>query len=135
MFEAGNMLIANPPSIPDTTRDRIVAEQLVPITAVRDITEKLEPRPVTMVNRPIKPILRFEPPGGMRTMPLAREKVGGFVDERRPLVITVEEGRAILSGRAATAGRGRRGLLSRSGSLTTRTNMTTQIVILPLPKK
>jgi hypothetical protein len=130
MFEAGNMLIANPPSI----ADRIVAEQLVPITAVRDITEKLEPRPVTMVNRPIKPTLRFEPPGGMRTMPLAREKVGGFIDERRPLVITVEEGRAILSGRAATAGRGRRGLLSRSGSLTTRTNMTTQIVILPVPK-
>src|SRR5438132_2442483 len=53
-------------------------------------------------------------------------------DERRPLVITVEEGRAILGGRTATAGRGPRGLVSRSGSLTTRTNMTTQIVILPV---
>jgi hypothetical protein len=70
----------------------------------------------------------------MRTMPLAREKVGGFIDERRPLIITVEKGKEILSGRAATAGRGPRGLLSRSGSLTTRTNMMTQIVILPVPK-
>ena len=67
-------------------------------------------------------------------MPLGRDKVGGFIDERRPLVITVEEGRAILGGRTATAGRGPRGLVSRSGSLTTRTNMTTQIVILPVPK-
>ena len=134
MFEAGNMLIANPPSIADATGDRIAADQLVPKTAVRHITERLDSRPVTMVNRLIKPTLRFEAPGGMRTMPLGRDKVGGFIDERRPLVITVEEGRAILSGRTATAGRGPRGLVSRSDSLTTRTNMTTQIVILPVPK-
>ena len=134
MFEAGNTLIANPPSIANATADRIAADQLVPTTAVRHITERLESRPVTMVNRPIKPSLRSEPSIGMRTMPLAREKVGGFIDERRPLIITVEKGQEILSGRAATAGRGPRGLLSRSGSLTTRTNMTTQIVILPVPK-
>src|SRR6266699_3729848 len=134
MFEAGNTLIANPPSTADATTDRIAADQLVPTTAVRRITERLESRPVTMVNRPIKPSLRSEPSIGMRTMPLAREKVGGFIDERRPLIITVEKGQEILSGRAATAGRGPRGLLSRSGSLTTRTNMTTQIVILPVPK-
>jgi hypothetical protein len=134
MFEAGNTLIANPPSNADATGDRIAADQLVPTTAVRHITERLDLRPVTMVNRLIKPPLRSEPPGGMRTLPLTREKVGGFIDERRPLVITVEEGRAILSGRIATAGRGRRGFLSRSGSLTTRTNMATQIVILPVPK-
>jgi hypothetical protein len=125
MFEAGNTLIAKPPSIADATGDRIVADQLVPTTAGRHITGSLD--------RPIKPSLRFEPSIGMRTM-LAREKVGGFIDVRRPLIITVEKGREMLSGRAATAGRGPRGLLSRSGSLTTRTNMTTQIVILPVPK-
>jgi hypothetical protein len=131
MFEAGNMLIANPPSMVDATRDRLVAG-LVSTMAVRDIAtaERLEPRPVILVNRPIKPNLRFEPPGGTRTMPLARETM----DERRALVITVEKGRRILSGRAATAGRGLPRLLSRSGSLTTGTNITTQIVILPVPK-
>jgi hypothetical protein len=133
MFEAGNTLIANPPSIADATADRIAADQLVPTPAVRHITG-LDPRPVTMANRPIKPSLRFEPSIGMRTMPLAREKVGGFVDVRRPMIITVEKGREMLSGRAVTAGRGPRGLLSRSGSLTKRTNVTTQIVILPAPK-
>jgi hypothetical protein len=130
MFEAGNTLIANPPSTADATTDRIAADQLVPTTAVRRITERLESWPVTMVNRPIKP----SPSSGMRTMPLAREKVGGLIDVRRPLIITVEKGREMLSGRAATAGRGPRGFLSRSGSLTTRTNMMTQIVILPVPK-
>jgi len=125
MFEAGNTLIANPPSIADATGDRIAADRLVPTTAGRHITESLD--------RPIKPSLRFEPSIRVRTT-LAREKVGGFIDERRPLIITVEKGREILSGRAARAGRGPRGLLSRSGSLTTRTNMTTQIVILPVPK-
>jgi hypothetical protein len=123
MFEAGNTLIANPPSTADATTDRIAADQLVPKTAVRRITERLE-------FRPIKP----SPSSGMRTMPLAREKVGGLIDVRRPLIITVEKGREMLSGRAATAGRGPRGFLSRSGSLTTRTNMMTQIVILPVPK-
>lgn len=130
MFEAGNTLIANPPSTADATTDRIAADQLVPTTAVRRITERLESWPVIMVNRPIKP----SPSSGMRTMPLAREKVGGLIDVRRPLIITVEKGREMLSGRAATAGRGPRGFLSRSGSLTTRTNMMTQIVILPVPK-
>jgi hypothetical protein len=130
MFEAGNTLIANPPSTADATTDRIAADQLVPTTAVRRITERLESWPVTMVNRPIKP----SPSSGMRTMPLAREKVGALIDVRRPLIITVEKGREMLSGRAATAGRGPRGFLSRSGSLTTRTNMMTQIVILPVPK-
>jgi hypothetical protein len=131
MFEAGNILIANPPSINDATRDRTVAG-LVSTMAVRDIAtaERLEPRPVILVNRPIKPNLGFEPPGGIRTMPLAREAM----DERRALVITVEKGRRILSGRAATAGRGLPRLLSRSGSPTTGTNITTQIVILPVPK-
>jgi hypothetical protein len=130
MFEAGNMLIANPPSIVDAT-DRTVAG-LVSTMAVRDIAtaERLEPRPVILVNRPIKPNLRFEPPGGISTMPPARE----IVDERRSRVITVEKGRRILSGRAATAGRGLPRLLSRSGSPTTGTNITTQIVILPVPK-
>ena len=128
MFEAGNTLIANPPSTADATTDRIAADQLVPTTAVRRITERLESWPVTMVNRPIKP----SPSSGMRTMPLAREKVGALIDVRRPLIITVEKGREMLSGRAATAGRGPRGFLSRSGSLTT--NMMMQIVILPVPK-
>ena len=132
MFEAGNMLIANPPSIADATGDRIAADQLVPTPAVRHITG-LESRPVTMVNRPIKPSLRFEPSIGMRTI-VAREKVGGFIDERQPLIITVEKGREILSGRAAKTGHGPPRLLSRSGSLATRTNITTQIVILPVPK-
>src|SRR5262249_32428888 len=132
MFEAGNTLIANPSSIADATADRIAADQLVPTPAVRHITG-LDPRPVTMANHPIKPSLRFEPSIGMRTMP-PREKVGGFINVRRPMIITVEKGREMLSGRAVTAGRGPRGLLSRSGSLTTRTNMTTQIVILPAPK-
>ena len=130
MFEAGNTLIANPPSTADATTDRIAADQLVPTTAVRRITERLESWPVAMVNRPIKP----SPSSGMRTMPLAREKVGALIDVRRPLIITVEKGREMLSGRAAMAGRGPRGFLSRSGSLTTRTNMMTQIVILPAPK-
>ena len=134
MFEAGNTLIANSPSIAEATGDRIAADQLVPTPAARRITEGLESRPVTTVNRPIKPNLRFEPSIGMRPMPLAREKVGGFIDERRPLIITVEKGREILSGRAAKTGHGPPRLLSRSGSLTTRTNMTTQIVILPVPK-
>src|SRR5262249_45456844 len=134
MFEAGNMLIANPPSIADATRDPSVAGQLVSTAAVRDITaERLEPRPATMVNRPIKPNPRFEPPGGIRIMPLAREKVGAFSDERRS-VITVEKGRRILSGRAATAGHGPLRSLSPSGSPATRTNMTTQIVVLHVPK-
>jgi len=133
MFEAGNTLIANPPSTADATTDRIAADQLVPTPAVRHITG-LESRPVTMANRPIKLSLRFEASIGMRTMPLAREKVGGFIDVRRPMIITVEKGREMLTGRAVTAGRGPRGLLSRSGSLTKRTNMTTQIVILPAPK-
>jgi hypothetical protein len=132
MFEAGNTLIANPPSVADATADRIAADQLVPTPAVRHITG-LESRPVTMVNRPIKPSLRFEPSIGMRTI-VAREKVGGFIDERRPLIITVEKGREILSGRAAKMGHGPPRLLSRSGSLATRTNITTQIVILPVPK-
>jgi hypothetical protein len=130
MFEAGNTLIANPPSTADATTDRIAADQLLPTTAVRRITERLESWPVAMVNRPIKP----SPSSGMRTMPLAREKVGALIDVRRPLIITVEKGREMLSGRAAMAGRGPRGFLSRSGSLTTRTNMMTQIVILPAPK-
>jgi hypothetical protein len=130
MFEAGNTLIANPPSTADATTDRIAADQLVPTIASRRITERLESWPVTMVNRPIKP----SPSSGVRTMPLAREKVGVLIDVRRPLIITVEKGREMLSGRAATAGRGPRGFLSRSGSLTTRTNMVTQIVILPVPK-
>ena len=110
---------------------RTVAD-LVSTMAVRDIAtaERPEPRPVTLVNRPIKPNLRFEPPGGIRTMPLARETI----DERRSLVMTVEKGRRILSGRAAKAGGALPRLLSRSGSLTTRTNITTQIVILPVPK-
>ena len=107
MFVVGNMLIANPTSIAHATRDRSVAGQLVSTAAVRDITaERLESRPVTMVNRPAKPNPRFEPPGGTRTMPPAREKVGAFSDERRSLVITVEKGRSILNGRAATAGHG-----------------------------
>jgi hypothetical protein len=136
MFEAGNTLIANPPSTADATTDRIAADQLVSTIAVRDVAaaERLEPRRVTMINRPIKPNLRFEPPGGMRTMPLARGKVGAFINVRRPLIITVEKGRGILSGRAATAGRWPPRLLSRLGSLTTPTNMTTQIVILHVPK-
>jgi hypothetical protein len=137
MFVVGNMLIANPTSIAHATRDRSVAGQLVSTAAVRDITaERLESRPVTMVNRPAKPNPRFEPPGGTRTMPPAREKVGAFSDERRSLVITVEKGRSILNGRAATAGHGPLRSLSRSGSgsLATRTNMTTQIVILHVPK-
>ena len=135
MFEAGSMLIANPASIAGATRDRSVAGQVVRTSAVRDITaERLEPRPATMVNRPIKPNPGFEPPGGIRTMPLAREKVSAFSDERRSLVITVETGRRILSGRAATAGHGLLRTLSRSGSPTTRTKMTTQIVVLPVPK-
>jgi hypothetical protein len=132
MFEAGNTLIANPPSIADATANRIAADQLLPTPGVQHITG-LESRPVTMVNRPIKPSLRFEPSIGMRTI-LAREKVGGFIDERRPLIITVEKGREILSGRAAKTGHGPPRLLSRSGSLATRTNITTQIVILPIPK-
>jgi hypothetical protein len=87
MFEAGNTLIANPPSTADATTDRIAADQLVPTTAMRPITERLESWPVTMVNRPIKP----SPSSGMRMMPLAREKVGGVIDVRRPLIITVEK--------------------------------------------
>jgi hypothetical protein len=135
MFEAGRMLIANPTSIADATRDRNVAGQLVSTAAVRNITaERLEPRPATMVSRPIKPNPGFEPPGGIRTMPLAREKVSPFSDERRSLVITVEKRRRILSGRAATAGRGPLRSLSRSGSPATRTKMTTQIVALHVPK-
>src|SRR5262245_38572353 len=126
MFEAGNTLIANPPSTADATADRIAADRLVPTPAVRHITG-LEPRPVTKVNRPIKPSLRFEPSIGMRAI-VAREKVGGFIDERRPLIITVEKGREILSGRAAKMGHGPPRLLSRSGSPTTATNITTQIV-------
>jgi hypothetical protein len=128
MFEAGNTVIANPPSTADAATHRIAADQLVPTTAVRRITERLESWPV--INRPIKP----SPSSGMRMMPLSREKVGGLIDVRRPLIITIEKGREMLSGRAATAGRGPRGFLSRSGSLTTRTNTMTQIVILPVPK-
>jgi hypothetical protein len=108
MFEAGSMLIANPASIADARSERC-HDRGSPTTrtAVRDITaERLEPRPATMVNRSIKPNPGFEPPGGIRTMPLAREKVSAFSDERRSLVITVETGRRILSGRAATAGHG-----------------------------
>jgi hypothetical protein len=135
MFEAGSMLIAKRTSIADATRDRSVAGEVVPTAAVRDITaERLEPRPATMVNRPIKPNPGFEPPSGIRTMPLAREKVSAFSDERRSLVITVETGRRILSGRAATPGHGTLRTLSRSGSPATRTKMTTQIVVLPVPK-
>jgi len=106
----------------------------VSTVAMRDIAAAAtpEPRPVTMV-RPIKSGPRFESLGGVRTMPLARAKIGGFIDQRRPLVITVEEGRGILSGRAVTAGQGQL-RSSRLRSLTTRTNMTSQIVILPVPK-
>src|SRR5947208_10203183 len=71
MFQAGNMLLANPPRKTDATTDRIAADQLVPTIASRRITERLESWPVTMVNRPIKP----SPSSGVRTMPLAREKV------------------------------------------------------------
>ena len=133
MFEAGSMLITSPPNISDGTRDRTMAGP-VSTVAMRDIAAAAtpEPRPVTMV-RPIKSGPRFESLGGVRTMPLARAKIGGFIDQRRPLVITVEEGRGILSGRAVTAGQGQL-RSSRLRSLTTRTNMTSQIVILPVPK-
>src|SRR5262249_29178236 len=74
----------------------IAADQLVRTTAVRHITERLESRPVPIVNRSIKPSLRFEPSIGMRII-LAR-RVGGFIDVGRPPIITVEKGREILSG-------------------------------------
>jgi hypothetical protein len=133
MFEAGNMLIANPTSITDATRDGSAARRVVSTAAVQHITaESLEPRNgQSWVNRPIKLNPRFEPPGGIRTMP-ARAKLGAFSDERPSLVITVETGRRILSGRAATAGQWP--LRTRLSSPATRTNMTTQIVVLHVPK-
>jgi hypothetical protein len=136
MFDAGNMLIANPISIADATGDRSVAGQPVSTASARDIiaAKRLEPPPVTMVNHPIKPNLRFEPPRAIGTVPPAGEKIGAFIDKGRSLVITVEKGRGILSGRAATLGRGPLRSLSRSGSPATRTNMTTQIVISHVPK-
>jgi hypothetical protein len=134
MFEAGNLLIGDPASTADATRDRSVA---VSAAAVRDIAaaKRLEPLSGIMAIRPIKPNPRSDALRvAIRTVPLSGEKVGAWLDGRPSLVITVEEGRGMLRGRAATPAYGPLRSLSRSGLPAMRTNMTTHIVISHVPK-
>jgi hypothetical protein len=105
MLEAGNLLIADPASTADATRDRSVAGLLMSEAAVRDIAaaKRLEPPSGIMAIRPIKPNPRSDALRvAIRTVPRSGEKVGAWLDGRPSLVITVEEGRGMLSRRAAT---------------------------------
>jgi hypothetical protein len=86
MLEAGNLLIADPASTADATRDRSVAGLLMSEAAVRDIAaaNRLEPPSGIMAIRPIKPNPRSDALRvAIRTVPRSGERsVPGSMEDR-----------------------------------------------------